>query len=197
VSLAPIGHVVNEWRIGHVGNLARTGDTILPMPPPGPTARLSFREMTPDDLDVMADLLGDPEVMAFYSHPKSRAETLRWIDWNQRLYRERGFGLWLIELRETGGFVGDCGLTPQVVDGKPEIEVGYHVRRPMQGRGLATEAAAASRDYAREVLGLTRLVAIIDPGNVPSQRLAEKIGLALEKETDWAGKRVRIHAGRP
>jgi RimJ/RimL family protein N-acetyltransferase len=180
-----------------VGNRARTGAKIRRMPPPGPTARLAFREMTPDDLDVMADLLGDPEVMAFYSHPKSRAEALGWIDWNQRLYRERGFGLWLIELRETGAFAGDCGLTPQVVDGTTEIEVGYHVPRPMQGRGLATEAAAASRDHARTVLGLTRIVAIIDPGNVPSMRVAEKIGLGFEKETDWAGKRVRIHAGRP
>jgi RimJ/RimL family protein N-acetyltransferase len=153
--------------------------------------------MTASDLDAMADLLGDPEVMAFYPRPKSRAEALGWIEWNQRLYRERGFGLWAIELRDTGAFVGDCGLTPQEVDGMPEVEVGYHVRRLLQGRGYATEAAAASRDYARDVLGLGRLIAIIDPRNVPSQRVAERIGLGLEKETDWSGKRVRIHAGRP
>jgi RimJ/RimL family protein N-acetyltransferase len=165
--------------------------------PPGPTQRLAFREMTASDLDAMADLLGDPEVMAFYPRPKSRAEALGWIEWNQRLYRERGFGLWAIELRDTGAFVGDCGLTPQEVDGMPEVEVGYHVRRLLQGRGYATEAAAASRDYARDVLGLGRLIAIIDPRNVPSQRVAERIGLGLEKETDWSGKRVRIHAGRP
>ena len=165
--------------------------------PPRPTQRLAFREMTADDLDAMADLLGDPEVMAFYPRPKSRAEALGWIEWNRRLYRERGFGLWVIELRETGALVGDCGLTPQEVDGMPEIEVGYHVRRSLQGRGYATEAAAASRDHARDVLGLGRLIAIVDPRNVPSQRVAEKIGLGLEKETDWAGKRVRIHAGRP
>jgi len=165
--------------------------------PPGPTQRLAFREMTASDLDAMADLLGDPEVMAFYPRPKSRAEALGWIEWNQRLYRERGFGLWAIELRDTGAFVGDCGLTPQEVDGMPEVEVGYHVRRLLQGRGYATEAAAASRDYARDVLGLGRLIAIIDPRNVPSQRVAKRIGLGLEKETDWSGKRVRIHAGRP
>jgi RimJ/RimL family protein N-acetyltransferase len=164
--------------------------------PPGPTQRLAFREMTASDLDAMADLLGDPEVMAFYPRPKSRAEALGWIEWNQRLYRERGFGLWAIELRDTGAFVGDCGLTPQEVDGMPEVEVGYHVRRLLQGRGYATEAAAASRDYARDVLGLGRLIAIIDPRNVPSQRVAERIGLGLEKETNWSGKRVRVYAGR-
>jgi RimJ/RimL family protein N-acetyltransferase len=163
---------------------------------PGPTERLAFREMTVDDVELMADLLGDPEVMAFYAHPKDRAEALDWIRWNQRLYRERGFGLWLIELRETGAFVGDCGLTPQEVDGTTEIEVGYHVRRSLQGRGYATEAAAAARTYARDVLRLDRLVAIIHPANVASQRVAEKIGLALEKELDRHGDRQRIYAGR-
>ena len=98
------------------------------MPPPSPTARLRFREMASDDLDSLAALLGDPEVMTYYDHPKSRAEALAWIEWNQRLYAERGFGLWLLELRKGGVFVGDCGLTPQEVDGTVEIEVGYHVR---------------------------------------------------------------------
>ena len=166
------------------------------MPPPGPTERLVFREMTTDDLDVMAALLGDPDVMAYYARPKSRDEALAWIEWNQRLYREREFGLWLIERHDTGEFVGDCGLTPQEVDGTLEIEVGYHVRRSLQGRGYATEAAAASRDHARDVLALDRLVAIIDPRNTPSQRVAEKIGLSLEKEIERRGKRRRIYAGR-
>jgi RimJ/RimL family protein N-acetyltransferase len=163
---------------------------------PGPTERLTFREMTDSDLDVMADLLGDPEVMAFYAHPKDRAEALDWIRWNQRLYRERGFGLWVIEIRETGAFVGDCGLTPQEVDGTTEIEVGYHVRRSLQRRGYATEAAAATRDWARDVLGHERLIAIIHPSNVASQRVAEKIGLALEKEIERHGRRRRIYSGR-
>ncbi len=102
------------------------------MPPPSPTVQLSFREMTSGDLDDMATLIGDPELMAHYARPKSRAEALGWIEWNQRLHHERGFGLWLIELRDSGEFGGDCGLTPQEVDGLVEIEVGYHVRRAFQ-----------------------------------------------------------------
>ena len=102
----------------------------------------------------------------------------------------------MIEIRDGGAFVGDCGLTPQDVDGTIEIEVGYHVRRSLQGRGYATEAAAAARDYARDVLRLDRLVAIIHPANVATQRVAEKIGLALEQELDRHGKRRRIYAGR-
>jgi RimJ/RimL family protein N-acetyltransferase len=151
--------------------------------------------MTAGDLDSMAMLLGDPEVMTYYDHPKSRAEALAWIEWTQRLYAERGFGLWVIELNEDGAFVGDCGLTPQEVDGSVEIEVGYHVRRALQGRGYGTEAAAACRDFARDTLGVNRLIALIDPGNRPSQRVAEKIGLTHERDTIRApGKVLRIYA---
>ena len=144
--------------------------------------------MTPDDLDDMAALLGDPRVMRYYPHPKRRDEVSAWIAWNQRLYREHGFGLWLLTLRDTGEFVGECGLTPQQVDGVTEIEVGYHVRTALQGRGLATEAAAACRDHARDVLQVDRLIAIIDPRNRPSQGVAEKLGLVVERESDNHGR---------
>jgi RimJ/RimL family protein N-acetyltransferase len=152
------------------------------------SARLTFREMTPDDLDDMARLLGHPEVMTYYPRPKTRDEAGQWIEWNRALYRTRGYGLWLLSTQD-GAFVGDCGLTPQQVDGVTELEVGYHVLPELQGRGYATEAAAASRDFAREVLGVTRLVAIIHPDNQPSQRVAEKIGLHPEK-------RAVVHGGR-
>jgi RimJ/RimL family protein N-acetyltransferase len=171
--------------------------TIGGMPAPPPTARLAFREMRSDDLDDMAALLGDPEVMRYYPQPKNREEASAWIAWNRRLYREHGVGLWLLTLRDTGEFVGDCGLTPQQVDGSTEVEVGYHVRTAFQGRGLATEAAAACRDYARDVLKADRLIAIIDPGNRPSQRVAEKLGLVLERHSDNHGRwssRQRIYA---
>ena len=147
-----------------------------------PTAsRLIFREMTDADLDDMAALLGDKDVMRFYPRPMTRSEARDWIARNQRRYRDHGFGLWIISVRDSGEFVGDCGLTLQHVDGVDELEVGYHVRTSMQGQGYATEAAAASRDFARDVLGADRLIAIINPLNVPSQRVAAKIGLEMEK----------------
>jgi RimJ/RimL family protein N-acetyltransferase len=144
-------------------------------------ARLAFREMTDADLDDVAALVGDEDVMRFYPRPMARGEARDWIARNQRRYRDHGFGLWIISLRDGGEFVGDCGLTLQPVDGADELEVGYHVRTSMQGRGYATEAAAASRDFARDVLGASRLIAIINPMNVPSQRVATKIGLKAEK----------------
>ena len=161
---------------------------------PAPTQRLAFRQMTTDDLDDMAALLGDPDVMRYYPRPKDRDEALAWIDWNQRLYRQEGFGLWLITLQATGQFVGDCGLTPQEVDGTIDVEVGYHVRADLQGHGYATEAAAACRDHARDTLGTERLIAIIHPDNVPSQRVAEKIGLSHERDAAPKGRPVRIYA---
>lgn len=119
--------------------------------------------------------------MRFYPRPMTRSEAGDCIARNQRRYCAHGFGLWIISERDSGEFVGDCGLTFQPVDGADELEVGYHVRTSMQGKGYATEAAAASCDFARDVLGARRLIAIINPRNVPSQRVATKIGLRIEK----------------
>lgn len=159
------------------------------------TRRLILRELTPGDLDDIAALLGDPEVMRYYPRPRSREEAGEWIDWNLRLYRDYGFGLWAVTLRDSGAFVGDCGLTLQRVDGAEEIEVGYHVRASLQGNGYATEAAAAARNFARDTLGLHRLIAIIHPKNTQSQRVAAKIGLAPEKLSTVFGSEHVIYAG--
>jgi RimJ/RimL family protein N-acetyltransferase len=154
--------------------------------------------MTTDDLDDMTALLGNPDVMRYYPRPKDRNEALAWIDWNQRLYRQEGFGLWLVTLRDTGEFVGDCGLTPQRIEDTTDIEVGYHVRKDLQGHGYATEAAAACRDHARDVLDTKRLIAIIHPDNTPSQRVAEKIGLSHERDAiSRSDQPVRIYATAP
>ncbi|MGO4453505.1 GNAT family N-acetyltransferase [Arthrobacter sp. RAF14] len=143
---------------------------------PSPTSRLRFREMAREDLDAMARLLGDPVVMEYYPRPKTRSEALDWIEWNLRNYREHGYGLWVVE-SDDGTFLGDCGLTWQRVNGLPRLEVGYHVLPEFQGRGLATEAALACRDFARDVLGNPELVAIIHPENLASLRVAEKLGM--------------------
>lgn len=153
---------------------------------PSPTARLRFRTMDVGDLDEMAALLGDPAVMEFYPAPKTRAETGRWIDWSRTNYREHGFGLWLVETHD-GEFLGDCGLTWQTVDGQAMLEIGYHVRRDRQGRGYATEAAAACRDLARDQALADRLVAIVHRDNAPSHRVAEKLGMRVLRGSRAAG----------
>lgn len=143
---------------------------------PVQTARLKFREMTIQDLDDMAQLLGDPAVMHYYSSPKNPSEVRKWIAWNQNNYATHGYGLWIIETHD-GGFVGDCGLTWQEVNGVPKLEVGYHVLAAFQGSGYATEAATACREFARNQVGTPELVAITHPDNIASQRVAQKIGM--------------------
>jgi RimJ/RimL family protein N-acetyltransferase len=151
------------------------------------TSRLVLRRFRLDDLDALAGVLGDAETMSFYPHPFSRTECRRWIEWNVGSYELNGFGLWAMELKDGGGFVGDCGLTVQNVDGDDEVEVGWHVHRRLWGRGLATEAGAACRDHAFETVGLGRLISLIRPVNLASKRVAEKIGLTVWKETERAG----------
>ncbi len=154
--------------------------------------RLSFRRMTMDDLDAMAGLLGDDEVMRFYPRPKSRLEAQAWIEWTLGNYARDGFGLWVIEDGD-GVFLGDCGLTWQTLDGETDLEVGYHVVPSRQGQGIATDGARACRDFARE-RGVERLIAITAPENRPSQRVAEKIGMRWERSSSKAGVAVFVHA---
>lgn len=143
---------------------------------PRPTARLVFREMTEADLDDLAALLGDPAVMTYYPAPKTRAESAEWIARMRDRYTRDGHGLWTVETHD-GTFVGDCGLTWQSSNGRPVLEVGYHVRRELQGRGYATEAARACVELVARELAPTLLTAIIHPDNTASRRVAENLGM--------------------
>jgi RimJ/RimL family protein N-acetyltransferase len=142
---------------------------------------MRLREYRREDLDDLAGMFADEETMRFYPRPKTRDEALAWIEWNLGLYAEEGFGLWVMEAIATSEFLGDCGLTPQTVEGVRDIEVGWHTKRSFWNEGLATEAALACRDLGFTQFGLTRLISIIDPENLASRRVAEKIGMQPEK----------------
>ena len=135
--------------------------------------------MTEHDLDDVEAVLSAPDPLRPDRRRRTRADAERWIAWTRRNYAQHGFGLWVVETAE-GRFVGDCGLTVQYVDEQPLVEVGYRVHPDLRGLGLATEAAAAVRDTAAAE-GVEHLVAIIRPENLPSQRVAEKVGLRLER----------------
>jgi len=147
---------------------------------PAATARLRFRELTAGDLDDVEAVLSAPDPARPQRRRRTRADAQRWIAWNLQNYATWGFGLWAIETHD-GGFVGDCGLTVQDVEGEEHVEVGYHVRLELRGQGLAAEAALAVRELARS-LGMPHLVAIIRAENRPSLRVAEKLGLRFERE---------------
>jgi ribosomal-protein-alanine N-acetyltransferase len=149
------------------------------------TLRLSLREFVPGDADALALVLSDPETMRYYPAPFDRSGVEEWIARNGRRYAKDGHGLWAMVLKANGELIGDCGLTVQDVDGTTEVEIGYHVRRDHWGKGLATEASRACRDYGFANLPVERLVSMIRPENLPSRRVAEKNGMSVFGQVIW------------
>jgi RimJ/RimL family protein N-acetyltransferase len=97
-------------------------------------------------------------------------------------------------LKTTGEMIGDCGIIRQHVDNEYLYEIGYHLRRDHWGEGLATEAAVACREWAFANLAVDRLISLIRPENVPSQRVAERNGMTIWKEVDWRGLRHYVYS---
>jgi [ribosomal protein S5]-alanine N-acetyltransferase len=149
------------------------------------TDRMLLRKMTVEDADALALVLSDPETMRHYPNPLDRTGVLQWIDHNQCRYAEFGCGLYAAVLKDTGEVIGDCGLNWQQVDGASELEVGYHFRRSLWGRGLATEAAGACITYGFARWNPPRIIALIRPENRQSCRVAEKLGMSIERVTAW------------
>src|SRR5262245_3183172 len=142
------------------------------------TPRLVLRKMTLDDLDFLASVLAHPEVMRYYPKCFSRDEAEVWVRRQLDRYAQHGHSFWLVLDRTTGEPLGQVGVIPQLIDDVWEAEIGYMIHRPFWRRGLATEAAAACRDYAFDVLSRSRVVSQIRPENLPSQGVARKVGLS-------------------
>ena len=162
------------------------------------TSRIRLRPFTTRDLNVVAEMVEDEEQMRFYPRPRTRDEASAWIDRNLSLYEEHGYGIWFIESFETSEFLGYSGVRPIAVEGVDETEIGWHTRKKFWGQGFATEAAGACRDLAFERLGAQRLIALIDPTNAASVRVAEKIGMQPEREAvvdDYACVIYVVEAG--
>jgi len=158
------------------------------------TQRLAFRQMDLSDVDNLQTIFSDPAAMRYYPSTKSVAETEGLVAWNQASYAGNDFGLWIALLKETGEFAGQCGLVTQTIDDRQEVEVGYLFRRALWNRGLATEAALACTKRGFNLYGQTRLIALIDPENLASRRVAKKIGMSLEREIEKWNKRLCVYA---
>ena len=153
------------------------------------TERLFLRHFHILDAEAMQRVFGDPEVMRF----GDGAQTKEWVDaWLrtclERYYRTWGFGPYAVVEKHSQDLIGYCGLFyfPDI-NGQPEVEIGYRLVRSAWGRGYATESASAIRNYAFTTLGIKRLIAIIDPSNAASIRVAEKIGMQYESEVMLEG----------
>lgn len=154
------------------------------------TDRLLLRRLVPDDLDALFALYRDPEMRRFFPQEGvtpdktlTYDETREELEWFMNGHpRHPELGLWATILKETGAFIGRCGLLPWTIDGQDEVEVAYMIDKAQWGRGYGGEAARGIRDYAFGTLGLSRLVCFIDPANEASIGVARHIGMAFERE---------------
>jgi [ribosomal protein S5]-alanine N-acetyltransferase len=184
------------------------------------TERLVLRQFTPDDLDALAELYADEQVMRYIGAggARTREEAARslaaYLADNQKLWAEdvlkrlpplqyvqrtpAPFGIWAITLRDGPAAeaqpIGRCGLRAWDIDGSAEAEVGYVLARRFWGRGYATEAARAVRDFAFRVHEFPRVISVIHRDNVPCKRVAAKLGMTHLRDWENHGQPVEIHA---
>jgi RimJ/RimL family protein N-acetyltransferase len=146
------------------------------------TQRLILRQLTTDDAEFIFELLNDPSWIQnigdrnIQTLDDARAYI---VNGPAASYAKNGFGLWLVALKETNESIGMCGLIRR--ENLEDVDIGYAFLPRFWGKGYAIEAARAVQDYAKDVVGLKRLVAIVDPLNEGSIRVLEKLGLRYEK----------------
>ena len=146
------------------------------------TRRLFLREMDMNDYEALCKILTDKEIMQHYPYSFNETMVRGWIERNIERYRIFGFGLWAFCLKESGEMIGDCGLTMQNIGGTIKPEIGYHIRRDMQRRGYAKEAAEAVRDFTFETLPFNVIFSYMKYTNIPSANTAMSWGCRLVDE---------------
>lgn len=154
------------------------------------TKRLLLRHLKPDDLEPLCELYLDPEMRKYYPDgTRTREETKAELDWFRNGHpRNPRLGLWATVERDTGEFLGRCGLLPWRIQGIEEVELAFMIKKERWREGLATEAAQGIIKHAHKVLYLRRLVCLVMPGNAASAGVAKKVGMSFEREfTDEFG----------
>jgi ribosomal-protein-alanine N-acetyltransferase len=155
------------------------------------TERLLLRHLRMEDVDDLAALSTDPDFTRFLGGPKPLEQARE----RARAYLERviieygtiGYGLYAAIYKPDDRFIGRCGLLTQIIDGITYVEVAYGIAPAYWGRGLATEAARAIKEYAFRHFAFPRLISIVDPENLASRRVAEKNGMRFEKMIRFQG----------
>ena len=136
--------------------------------------RLILRAFRDQDIDGYAKSCEDEEVMRFLGGTLSREDAWRQMAMLLGHWQLRGYGMWALEERSTGAFIGRCGFHRP--DGWPGLEIGWMVLREHWGKSFAHEAAKTALDYGFGVLGLEYVISLIHPENERSIRLAERLG---------------------
>ena len=151
-----------------------------------------MREFRKDDLDAHAATLGDEEVMRHIGgKPIGREDSWRRLLSGVGMWSLMGMGPWAVELKADGRMVGHCGFFQFNRDMDPSIigepEMGWIFDRTVHGQGIAFEACAAALDWAEREIGAATYPAIIDVENLPSMKLAEKLGFVRQPDAVYRG----------
>lgn len=161
------------------------------------TSRLILRYFILEDLDELSLILADAEVMqSSLSGVKTRSQTEEFLHWILARYQKDNLGLYAVIDRSDRQLIGFCGLLVWNFEEYIEIEIAYRLARAYWGQGKGTEAATAVRNYARNKLGIDRLICLIEPTNIRSIRVAQKLGMNYEKNIILQGLNVRIYSSK-
>lgn len=161
------------------------------------TPRLVLRTWTLDDLPAAHTIYSHPEAMRWSpAGPSPSSEATRAIlEGHFASYAQHGIGKWAVALRASGEIIGDCGVVMVPVhDLTPEPELGYRLLPEFQGQGYATEAGKAALAHCLTLVGLPRVLGIVEPANAASVRVLLKLGMTFQGQTLWHGKTVEIYA---
>jgi ribosomal-protein-alanine N-acetyltransferase len=151
------------------------------------TARLLLRRWGDDDREPFAALNADPEVMRHFPAPLSRDESDALVDRIEQHFERHGFGLWALERRDSGDFLGFTGLAvpPFGAHFTPAVEVGWRLARSAWGAGYATEAAREALAVGFGSAGLDEIVSFTVPANRRSRAVMERIGMTHDERDDF------------
>lgn len=151
------------------------------------TERLALRPFTLDDVESLYQVLQVPGVLDYFpiSAPPEIDRVYKLIQGQLDHWQEHGYGWWAIEPLADPQLIGWSGL--QYLPDTDETEIGYLLGRPFWGRGLATESAIASLHFGFHTLQLKRIVGIVHPEHIASQRVLEKIGLQFVRQAEYFG----------
>ena len=157
------------------------------------TERLVLRMLCEDDFEQYAAMMADPEVTRHLSdgRPLTRAEAWRQMAFVVGHWQLRGYGMWAVEEASTGRLAGRVGC--HYPEGWPDFEVGWTLAREFWGRGYATEAARRALEYAFTELGREHVISLIRPDNLPSIKVAERLGERLESSVEFFGGEALVY----
>jgi RimJ/RimL family protein N-acetyltransferase len=158
------------------------------------TERLILRPYRNEDFEEIARMTADPDHMRFIGGSLDRETAHRSFCAVLGHWLYRGYGFWAVEERATGKLIGRAGLNNW--EGYPGLEVGYGFFPSAWGKGYATEVAARCLRYAHEVVGARGVISLIDPGNVASERVVEKLGARRDREILHRDKKVVVWVHR-